>query len=266
MPALSFRLPLGGLFLIMMTSGCQTPPADMLPIPTGSFIMGSDKQDRDNLAQQFSFVKPLYQDEHPQRTVTLPRFFIDRTEVTNRRFLDFVQVTHHRAPPHWRDGKPPPTKEDHPVTMVNWFDAEDFCRWAGRRLPTETEWEKAARGPDGREYPWGSDYDPAAANTGDAGLDGTAAVGRFPKGRSPYGLDDMAGNVMEWVVDWYDLYPGATTPNPLFGERFKVVRGGSYGGKGGHYALQLFYRAAFRQFADPRERYPDIGFRCAKDG
>lgn len=249
--------------LILVSCSPASRP-DMVLIPEGSFRMGSDREDQEGLTAEFGMRKPLYVDERPERIVFLPAYLIDRTEVTNAAYQKFVEATDRPAPSHWRGGLSA-EMATHPVVFVSWFDARDFCLWIGKRLPTEAEWEKAARGPKGLEFPWGPDYDPTAANTGDAGIEGTSPVGRFPKGNSPYGVDDLVGNVMEWVEDWYEAYPGGPVDNPLYGRQNKVVRGGSYGGQGGHYALRVFYRSAFRQFAKPLERFPDIGFRCAAD-
>ena len=150
------------------------------------------------------------------------------------------------------------------VTGVTWQDSDAYCRWRGKRLPSEAEWEKAARGPDGLEFPWGDKWDSQITNTGEnADNDqGIAAVGSFPRNKSPYGAYDMSGNAWEWVEDWYQPYPGSTYKSDAFGKKYKVIRGG--GGGVGHYALSYFFRGATRQYADPRMSAEDVGFRCAK--
>ena len=153
-----------------------------------------------------------------------------------------------------------------PVGGVSWQDADAYCRWNGQRLPTEQEWEKAARGTDGRVYPWGNTWDVNKANMGGGhGREsGLAPVGSYPQGDSVYGVQDMAGNVMEWTADWYGPYPGSDYQSKDFGRKFKVVRGGSWGGMG-HYAISYFYRTTYRFFLAPASRFPDLGFRCVGD-
>ena len=152
-----------------------------------------------------------------------------------------------------------------PVAGVNWHDARKYCLWREARLPTEVEWEKAARGPDGLEYPWGNNWDPSITNTGETGEweGGIAPVGSFKKNKSVYGVYDLSGNVWEWVEDWYKPYPGSDYKTEAFGEKVRVIRGG--GGGDGHYAISYFFRSATRQFAEPEMESDDVGFRCAKD-
>ena len=152
-----------------------------------------------------------------------------------------------------------------PVGSVNWFAAAEFCKWRNSRLPTEAEWEKAARGPEGLEYPWGNEWDATITNTGDDGAweEGIAPVGSYPRNKSVYGAYDMSGNVWEWVADWYEPYEGSTYQTKAFGQHHRVIRGG--GGGEGHYAISYFFRGATRQFAEPEMETDDVGFRCVTD-
>ena len=153
-----------------------------------------------------------------------------------------------------------------PVTSVNWNDAHDYCNWAGKRLPTESEWEIAARGPQALEFPWGNEFDINKSNSGQGREEGDLLLpgGSFPEDKSPFGIFDMAGNVSEWVYDEYQAYPGNTYHNPDFDvvPKHRVVRGGN--AATGHYSLGVFFRGAVRSHFSPDAVSDDVGFRCAK--
>ncbi len=219
----------------------QTPaPSGMVLIPAGPFLMGLD-----NLPPG----TPWGQDDaKPKHKVTLPAFFIDRYEVRYGDFLKFDEK--HLIP----DRSP-----DTPVSSVTWMDADNYCRSIGKRLPSEAEWEKAARGTDGRNYPWGNTYDETKANIGAEPL----PVGSFPGDRSPYGIFDMSGNVSEWTDSWYRPYPGSSHISTDFGIFQKVVRGGSFNADQ-HLVDRMFAQVTFRNYNRPHIAGSDNGFRCAK--
>jgi formylglycine-generating enzyme required for sulfatase activity len=208
-----------------LTALRSNPPSDMILIPAGDFLMGDEKQ-----------------------SVHVDAFYIDKVPVTNAEYAKFVEATGHPPPPNWqeRGGTYPPDRANHPVVFVNWFDAQDYAAWAGKRLLTEAEWEKAARGTDGRVYPWGDWFDKVMCNASEVGIGGTTPVGKYsPFGDSPYKVCDMAGNVWEWTAtDWA---PGSSS---------KVQRGGSFANRGS------YARCAYRYLGLPEPRNPNVGFRC----
>ncbi len=222
----------------------------MVLIPAGEFIMGED------------FFK---KSAGPRHAVHLDDYQIDLYDVTNAHYQRFVEATKRAPPSHWNGNYFPPGKANHPVTFVNWFDADAYCRWAGKRLPTEAEWEKAARGSDGRIFPWGSKYEPKRANVPPEEIKDTTPVNAFPEGRSPYGLYDMSGNVFQWTADWFLPYPGNQVPHPNFGEKLKVLRGGSFFDCS-YYKCGLSFQTFNRISLAPATRAISAGFRCAKSG
>lgn len=237
-------------------------PDRMVYVPAGDFIMGSDP-DKDPMAD------PL--DELPQHTVYLDAFFIDKYEVSNADYTKFVDATGHRNSIFWDN--PKFNHPDQPVVGVTWGDAVAYAKWVGKRLPTEAEWEKAARGTDGRIWPWGNEFDPTKCNFDDEGkfdghLDGfamAAPVESFQKGESPYGVVNMVGNVAEWVSDWFDMdyYFVSPRENPKGPENNgmgkKSWRGASW------FAGLDHMRCAFREYDDIVASGQIIGFRCAMD-
>ena len=253
-------------------------PENMVLVPAGKFWMGrafSIFRDSGDLIPRDKM------DDRPANNVYLDAFYIDKYEVTNTDYAKFVQATGAKAPWHWPQGKIPDGEEKFPANNVSWFEATEYCKWAGKRLPTEAEWEKAARGGlDRAHYAWGDDtidkvneqalFSPQSAlrNTNTPvpatlGRPRPNPVGTFdPNG---YGLYDTIGNVMEWTSDWYDnnYYPFMPKRNPKGPEagRYRSVRGAGYADGGGHGEEKL---VDYRNFSDPDTRMTTIGFRCAK--
>jgi formylglycine-generating enzyme required for sulfatase activity len=227
---------------------------EMVSIPAGPFIRGTDHGGFD---------------EQPQRTLALDAFAIDRYEVTNFQYQKFVDATGHRKsgpPARYAKNMSKMRGINQPVVYVSWEDAEDYCHWKGKRLPTEAEWEKAMRGTDGRLWPWGNVEQPNGANWARVqdGHDVSASVGTVLTDKSPYGVMDGAGNVMEWVADWYgETYfkeaPERNPPSPDHGV-FRVLRGGGYATTGAD--IRITSRS--KMVSDFRDE--TIGFRCADSG
>jgi formylglycine-generating enzyme required for sulfatase activity len=253
----------------------------MVYVPRDTFPMGSDDDEVDYALQVCSegvgdCERATFEDEQPVHTVTLDDFWIDRTEVTNAQFRNCVEAGVCEAPTFCDWGDPTyedTSKADHPVVCVDWFNADAYCLWVGGRLPTEAEWEYAARGPGGYRYPWGDTFDCWRGNfddetlldditvPGGEGCDGyemTAPVGSFEDGASWFGALDMSGNVWEWVNDWYGQYPSLPQTNPVgpdTGEA-KVLRGGSW------FAIRGDVRSMYRSVDEPFYTSHDAGFRC----
>jgi len=265
---------------------------DMVYIPAGEFIMGSSTAELDAWLQthpqdQYDW----FAHEQPQCRLNLRSYWISRTEVTNAQYLRFVTASARAQPEHWRGGIIPQGIEGFPATFVEWEDARAYCKWAGGRLPSEPEWERAARGGDARVFPWGNQWDRNRCRNFEAIIgrrplspyqnmlrfgewegghdeirEGPVAVGSYPAGASPFGCLDLAGNVWEWCAEWYndqayqrystgDLRPPALSPQ---GKR--VLRGGAF--NQGH---PRSLRCAWRFFFDPTAGDVSIGFRVARD-
>ena len=241
----------------------------IIEIPEGEFLMGTNSERADVQNQ-------------PQHKVYLPRYFIDKYPVTNAQYARFVAITKHRPPLDWENGKIPDNKLLHPVTMVSWHDAMAYCKSVNKRLPTEKEWEKAARGSVGNRWPWGNNMDPTRLNTY-YNVGSTSNVMRFEAGKSVFGVFDMAGNVSEWTASDFAPYEGSTAPASLFKAKtlvantpedkamkvgelveledrvFKVRRGGSW--KSDPFSTSSYHR----NYSMPHYASDFFGFRCAKD-
>ena len=240
----------------------------LIEIPAGSFIMGTNRKLSD--AQ-----------DHPRHKVDLPAFKISKYPVTNAQYLRFVSDSGHRAPLNWDQGKVKKKDLLHPVTMVSWYDAKAYCSWIGGRLPKEAEWEKAARGTDGRRWPWGNQMDVDNLNTY-YNVGNTTEVTQYPDGTSPYGVFDMSGNVSEWTADEFLPYKGSDAPKELFQAKIGVanspvdkalkvvdlvpVNGRYVVMRGGSWKSDPFSTASYhRNYSFPNYASDFYGFRCAKD-
>ncbi len=272
--------------------------------------MGSTKQDITNLLElDHNIEAERLENEIPQHKVYLNAYLIDKYPVTNAQYKKFIESGGYMQKTFWSDDgwqyivqtKPLENNEldgafhdqaDCPVVNISWYEAEAFASWAGKRLPTEAEWEKAARGTDGRIYPWGNEFDKTRLNCAEAKIEKPTAVTKYPQGQSIYGCFDMAGNVWEWTADWYDSQyyrytsdknpqgPTMAEKNPYFGRPeevgisiydlkpsptskalsgCKVLRGGSWNGSG-----IVHIRCSNRDYDEPTYKNDTIGFRCAK--
>lgn len=241
----------------------------MIQIPAGSFVMGTDSERTDI-------------QNRPQHQVQLDTYLIDKYPATNIEYAKYIAQTKYRPPLDWENGKIPDNKMLHPVTMVSWFDAKNYCEFHGKRLPTEAEWEKAARGPDGNRWPWGNKMDSNNLNTY-YNVGATTVVTRYESGKSHYGVFDMAGNVSEWTSSEFSPYEGSSAPAALFKAKtlvaqtpedsamsigdfvelkdrvFRVRRGGSW--KSDPFSTSSYHR----NYSMPHYASDFFGFRCAKD-
>lgn len=227
----------------------SSPLTRMALVPKGEFVMGSNER---------------WDDEAPEHISSTNAFHMDLDEVTNSDYKKFVVATQQVAPYHWPEGNLPNGKEQHPVVYVSWFDASNYCKWAEKRLPTEQEWEKAARGQDGLIYPWGNQWSLDKSNHPYKHSTGTEPIGSYPEGQSPYGLNDMSGNVWEWVDSYYLPHPGNPVTRAEYGKDKRVLKGGSWFDCLS-YGCGLSAPTFNRSFFTPEVKNNSFGFRCAKD-
>ena len=288
----------------------QGIPEGMVLIPEGLFLMGSTKQDIDKLLELDRNIETVRLDnEIPQREVFMSAYLIDKYPVTNAEYKKFIESDGYGQKVFWSDAGWQYISQSHPLengdtdvilngegdcpaVNVSWYEAEAFAKWAEKRLPTEAEWEKAARGTGGRMYPWGNTFEKINLNCSESKNEKPAPVTKYPQGQSPYGCFDMAGNVWEWTADWYDSQYYGSAPekdpqgpkdaeaDPYYGQPeevgvsvydlepstgsktlsgCKVLRGGSWSGAG-----IVHVRCANRDYDEPIYKNDTMGFRCAK--
>lgn len=296
--------------MIKKNERIENIPEDMILVPEGQFLMGSKKEDIERLLSLDKNIEvERLENEMPQREIYLSAFLIDKYPVTNAQYKKFIESGGYTQRTVWSDAgwqyilESNPSENngfegvlrgepDCPVVNISWYEADAFARWAGKRLPTEAEWEKAARGADGRIYPWGNEFDKMRLNCAEAKIEKSTPVTKYPTGQSVYGCFDMAGNVWEWVSDWYDSQyyryapdkdpqgPDVAEENPYFGRPeevgisiydlkpspagkalngCKVLRGGSWNGSG-----VVHIRCPNRDYDEPAYKNDTIGFRCAR--
>jgi len=248
--------------------------SELLPqfvaIAAGTFLMGTPEQALGGLAKRFGGTRESYAEEAPQHTVHVGAFEIAAVPVTNRSYAAYIAAAGGRPPITWHGQQPPAVHLDLPVVDVTWDEAQAFCAWLSRqtgqplRLPTEAEWERAARGDDGRTWPWGDEFDPSRANVAEAQCGGLTPVGAFPRGASPFGVLDLAGNVWEWTASLQVSYPyvaadGRESPTPVAElDRRRIMRGGCWANPG-HFA-----RTTCRFRLPPDRSTHLLGFRLAR--
>ncbi|MYE87662.1 formylglycine-generating enzyme family protein [Candidatus Poribacteria bacterium] len=272
---LSIGLILAVLAACDQSSVSSVPPEDMILIPAGEFIMGTDSEEANA-------------DQKPAHQVYLDAFYIDKYEVTNAQYEEFILAGGYKKREFWTEEgwgsiqkfqfdagewhkievpmqygeNSVSTEPDHPVIGVSWYEANAYATWVGKRLPTEAEWEKAARGIDGRTYPWGNEMDFSRLNYF-SHHEKILGVGSFLSGASPYGVLDMAGSVWEWCADWYgeSRYSHSPQKNPTGPNKgqYRVLRGGGWD------SIRLQLRCPYRYYEPAGRRTYNIGFRCVQD-
>lgn len=237
----------------------------MIFIPASEFTRGTnDEVSEESVKEMGLRKKQWYGDARPVKKIHLSGYFIDKYETTNEEYYNFTSRTDYRIPTNWDSStkKYPEGLEKHPVNNVSWHDAYSYCLWSNKELPTEEQWEKAAKGPEDNKYSWGNEWDETKGN-----LDGgkTSEVGSFKEDKSYYGLYDMTGNVGEWTKSYYKAYEGNTERLIDYGNKHRVIKGGSAFNIG-HYILTPVMSAnSYRLYYLPGGAGDDGGFRCAKN-
>jgi len=233
------------LTLILIITSCSDSPPGMEIISEGEFILGINANDK---TIQFMSNTTLALNAQPAQKVYLKSFFMDKFEVTYEAFQRFKPKLKYET-----------VNPNEPIRGVTWYEADAYCLAQGKRLPTEIEWEKSARGSDNRLFVWGKKFRKENANFGKQ----VRPVGSIPSDTSVHEIVDLNGNVSEWTANWYTSYQNSTYKDSLYGKNVKIIRGGSFH-KMKHGVLEKFTILPYRNFAPPDERFWDTGFRCAK--
>jgi len=262
-----YLLPL--LACQLLIAGCNGDPhqagkvnplkySGMIYVPAGEFIMGTEPENEKEFPNTFGFSDVPYENEQPKRKVYIKGFYIDKLEVSIGEYVSFLRKTHRKPPIEWaKVGLDVGQFEKYPANYISWNDASAYAAWAGKKLPTEEQWEKAARGTDGRRYPWGNEF---SDKKGNFSKKGTLPVGVNESDVSPFNVFDMGGNVAEWTRSVYKAYEGSSKS---YKGNAMVYRGGTWGGTGGHYYLfSYFSRTAYRGTSPKDKRSSLLGFRC----
>lgn len=256
-----FFILAGGLGISFSTLTPESKPhpsGEMIFVAPGFFYRGTTDKEIQRIAGKYDVPANWFMDETPRAGIHVSDFWIDKYEVTNEKYKMFVDKGFGKVPRNWIANFYPVNKKYHPVIDVSWYDAGHYCVWAGKRLPTEEEWEKAARGPNNYEFPWGDKFEIEKANVKENQIGGTTAIGVYGANKSGYEVFDMSGNVYEWTSSSYTPYEGSNYVSERFGEEFRVARGGSWRDP------LVDGRAASRRRFHPWHNSNDIGFRCAK--
>ena len=236
------------LLMVGIIEACAQPfepETEMVLIPAGPFTLGLDPA---NEIPSFISDRTASKNAQPQQEINIKAFYMDIDEVSYGKFLRF------KPPAQYAEGR-----LTYPMQGISWFEADAYCLWLGKRLPTEFEWEKAARGLEGNLYVWGNDFKRENANFGKT----IKSPAKQLEDLSEFGIYDLNGNVSEWTASWYQPYPGSSFVDPNFGKKYKVIRGGAIN-KREHGFLKEFALLPYRNFAPPKMRSWDTGFRCAR--
>jgi toxoflavin biosynthesis protein ToxD len=244
----------------------------MVLVPAGEFRMGTNVEQKAQLAKDWGINANALTNESPDFSLSLPDFYIDQTPVTNAEYKKFLEVNPNYPVPFVDDSHVqsfnwnkttrsfPANRDQYPVVLVTWHDALAYCQWAGKHLPTEAEWEKAARGADARLWPWGNEWDTDKANSVEQRNDDATPVGSFPTGMSPYGALDMVGNVWQWTSSLDRTYPYNANDGreDLSAAGLRITRGGAWA------FSPVVDRVSLRNHFDPESASLSVGFRCAQ--